>query len=58
MVFGSSEKQNYFLFLLLISLCEKKRGKGKIEEFKFCTREDLGVFCPCAQCIIKPKIEQ
>lgn len=34
-----------------------KSGKSKIE-FKFCTREDLGVFCPCAQCVIIPKIEQ
>lgn len=26
------------------SMREMKRGKGKTEEFKFCTREDLGVF--------------
>lgn len=39
--------ENDFIFLPLISLCEIKRGKGKIEEFEFCTRADLGVFCPC-----------
>lgn len=26
------------------SMCEVKRGKGKTEEFKFCTGEDHGVF--------------